>query len=496
MSKKKFFTGLMAIVLVIAMLASIVVPAFADDQDDIDAMEREKEELEQEAADAEALANATAEELAEAQALVDEVMAEMEVINAELDEVGKKVIELNQKIADNEALLEQTEEELATATADLQVYYEALKSRIQMMYENDRTTYLEVLLNASSLSDFFSRFEYISEMVQYDNNIMENLNACKEKIEVSKATIENTQKTLEADRAEQVEQQKNLELLLSKKQDQMDTLESNRLALQLQKEHQEEVQAELVAQIQDLQSQIDYANAELQRKIEEEQRAAAEEAARIQREKEEAERKAAEEEAARKAAEESENNTGEESGETGETGEENSEDNGGESGGTENNEAYEVPGTTGDDASWRANSLGFWDTWPGIGSAQLGWPTNSFLATSLYGPRVHPITGEYKNHNGLDLAADYGTPIYSCLSGTVITVGYDGGGWGNYVVVDHGNGFTTLYAHCSSIAVSEGDYVSGGQTIAYMGSTGMSTGSHLHLEVYLYGSLVNPEDYL
>ena len=98
-------------------------------------------------------------------------------------------------------------------------------------------------------------------------------------------------------------------------------------------------------------------------------------------------------------------------------------------------------------------------------------------------------------HRGLDIAAANGTPIGSCASGTVVAAGWNNS-WGNYVSVSHGNGLTTLYAHCSSLAVSSGQSVSAGQTIGYVGSTGDSLGNHLHLEVYVNGSLVDPLSYL
>ncbi len=129
-----------------------------------------------------------------------------------------------------------------------------------------------------------------------------------------------------------------------------------------------------------------------------------------------------------------------------------------------------------------------------VGSGNLVWPSYCTYITSRQGPRTHPITGEYKNHGGTDIGASYGTAIWAADSGTVIRSS-DGwnGGWGNYVMIDHGNGMQTLYAHMSSRAVSVGQTVSRGQTIGYVGSTGMSKGAHLHFEVYWGGSRIDPE---
>lgn len=129
-----------------------------------------------------------------------------------------------------------------------------------------------------------------------------------------------------------------------------------------------------------------------------------------------------------------------------------------------------------------------------VGTGNLVWPSYCTYITSRQGPRVHPITGEYKNHGGTDIGASYGSAIYAADSGKVVSSS-DGwnGGWGNYVMIDHGNGMQTLYAHMSSRAVSVGQTVKRGQTIGYVGSTGMSTGPHLHFEMYVNGSRIDPQ---
>ena len=131
-----------------------------------------------------------------------------------------------------------------------------------------------------------------------------------------------------------------------------------------------------------------------------------------------------------------------------------------------------------------------------VGTGNLVWPSYCTYITSRQGPRTHPITGEYRNHGGTDIGASYGSAIYAADSGTVVRSA-DGwnGGWGNYVMINHGNGLQTLYAHMSSRAVSTGQQVSRGQTIGYVGSTGMSTGPHLHFEVWLNGSRTDPLNY-
>ncbi len=127
----------------------------------------------------------------------------------------------------------------------------------------------------------------------------------------------------------------------------------------------------------------------------------------------------------------------------------------------------------------------------------LLWPSRSTKKISSYfGMRLHPIYKYYRMHNGIDIGASYGTDILASDDGVVSSVKYNSGGYGWYIVVYHGNGLSTLYAHCSSIIASEGQSVSRGQVIALVGSTGASTGPHIHYEVRQNGSPVNPLNYV
>ena len=125
------------------------------------------------------------------------------------------------------------------------------------------------------------------------------------------------------------------------------------------------------------------------------------------------------------------------------------------------------------------------------------------LGISLIKPTTGSITSRFgyrsrDNHKGIDIASNKGTPIYAAASGTVTVAesgGY-GGGYGTYLMISHGNGVQTLYGHCSQLCVSEGQTVSQGQLIAKMGSTGLSTGNHLHFEVRVNGIAQNPQNYV
>lgn len=119
----------------------------------------------------------------------------------------------------------------------------------------------------------------------------------------------------------------------------------------------------------------------------------------------------------------------------------------------------------------------------------------SGYTSSGFGYRIHPIENELRFHYGTDFAADEGTDICSFADGIVLASGQDEG-YGNYVKVDHGDGFVSLYGHCSALLVSEGEHVSMGQCIALVGASGQTTGPHLHFELIHNGVYLNPEFYL
>ncbi len=130
----------------------------------------------------------------------------------------------------------------------------------------------------------------------------------------------------------------------------------------------------------------------------------------------------------------------------------------------------------------------------GSSGGKLSWPCSGTI-TSEQGWRIHPIFGYMKYHSGMDIGVAYGTPIKAAASGTVIMASWYGG-YGYCVIIDHGNGLSTLYGHNSSLHVSYGQKVSRGQTIASAGSTGNSTGPHCHFEVRVNGNVTNPRNYL
>lgn len=131
-----------------------------------------------------------------------------------------------------------------------------------------------------------------------------------------------------------------------------------------------------------------------------------------------------------------------------------------------------------------------------LGSGKFCWPAPSYTRiSSPYGWRNHPIFKTNKFHSGVDLAAPGGSNILAAETGKVISAGWNGG-YGNCLVVDHGGGVSTLYAHASKLCVSKGDHVTKGQVIAKVGTTGNSTGNHLHFEVLIGGKTTDPMAYI
>ena len=158
--------------------------------------------------------------------------------------------------------------------------------------------------------------------------------------------------------------------------------------------------------------------------------------------------------------------------------------------------ATTAPSTSGGSSSGGSSSGG--SSSGGSSSSGGGtWikPCSYTMVSSPFGPREAPTAGASTNHQGIDLAGPQGTPIYAARGGTVTTATY-GSSAGNYVTINHGDGFSSVYMHMTSYVVSKGQTVSQGQLIGYMGSTGVSTGSHLHFGISLNGTYVNPANYI
>ena len=344
--------------------------------------------------------------LKEAQGTIEDLKDSKGDIESKVTELNQQLIDISARITDLENQLtaksediQETKDELAGAKEREAQQYADMKVRIQFMYENGQTSYLEALLSSRNISEFLNSADYIAQIQSYD----------RQKLTEYQDTVESIV-NLEA----QLEQEyTDLEALKS-------TVESNKATVAAMMRQKESELADISGDIEDAQSDADYYAAEIQ--AQEELIAAIKRA--------EAEKAAA---------------------------------------GVEEH--------------------------PYTGGA-FRWPCpSSTRVTSNYGTRVSPMSGASSNHKGIDIGASAGADIIAAADGTVTAASYSSAA-GNYVMIDHGGGLYTVYMHASSLLVSPGQTVSAGDVIAKVGSTGISTGSHLHFGVSLNGSYVSPWSYL
>ena len=292
-------------------------------------------------------------------------------------------------IAQYDALIADEQAKLEDTQAKEEIQYELFCKRVRAMEEAGTVSYWSILFDSADFADLLDRATFVSEIMEADNKIMDDLAALRRSIEAQKAELETSRADQQTQRDALVAQKKELDAkeadaaaLVQKIQSQESEYQSSRDAL---KREEEEVEAQIIKKQKEIQAKIAAGQISFD------------------------------------------------------------------------------PGT-----GWQ---------WPVPGHYKI---------TSTFGPRIHPITGLPGNHTGTDIAAPKGTAILSARGG-VVTISTYNNSYGNYVVVQHDNGIATLYAHMSSRAVSEGQAVTQGQTLGYVGSTGSSTGNHLHLEFRVNG---------
>lgn len=324
---------------------------------------------------------------------------------AELDSqvmnIQSNIEALNELIDAKQAEILQTQAELEAAEQTAEEQYEAMKERIQFMYETGDSLYLEMLLTADSFADMLNKADYIEQLSAYDREKLEEYQLVVEYTQLCKEELLSEQELLEEARTAAQEEQNNLNALITEKEAQITAYESD-IATREQaiREYDAEIreQNELIAA---LEAQVAA------------EKAALAEATRIR---------------------------------------------------------YD--------------------------GGVFTWPAPSYTRiSSPYGWRPHPIFGVDKYHNGVDLAAPGGSPILAAYDGKVVAAAYSSS-MGNYIMIDHGDGLYTIYMHASALYVSTGEYVTRGQKIAAVGTTGNSTGNHLHFGVRLNGQYVDPMGYI
>ena len=377
---------------------------------------------------------------------IEEMVEQKNNIDQQIGLLYTEIENINSQIRSYTELIAANQEELDAAEAKLAELNEKNKERIQAMEEEGEISYWSVLFKAKSFTDLIDRLNMMSEIHAADQRRMDELSEAAAAVAEARTALETEKAALEESRVALRESQAALDEKRAEADELLAELNADKRALDQMEADYEAEEAKISADI--AAAEVEYTKA---LKAEEEARRKAEE-----------ERKRKEEEERKKKE-----------------------------------EANKKPGNSG--SSGGGNSGGSSDSGSGSSgsSSKESWgrPCTWIRLTSPYGYRTHPVTGKWKFHNGVDLANSKGTPIRAARSGKVTVATY-GGTYGYYVTINHGDGYSSLYAHMTHYIVSKGDTVSKGQVIGYMGSTGRSTGPHLHFSIFYNGSTVNPMNYI
>ena len=333
----------------------------------------------------------------------NDLTAYVQQLDGQLADIQDKIAQYNTMITEKEEEIVETARDLDEAQARQEQQYEAMKKRIQFMYERSDSFYMETLFGSNSIAGIVNRADYIEALSRYDRDKLDEYVETRQYVELCKEDLE-TEKQLLDEAKEAVEREEaNVNTLIGEKEAQIVSVSGDI--------------ANKEAAIKEYEAMIAQENAEIAAL----EKAVAEEKARLE---------------------------------------------------AENAQARVYNG------------------------GMFAWPCPGYKRISdEYGNRMHPILGVQKFHNGLDMAAPSGTPILAAYDGDVVAAAYSSS-MGNYIMINHGSGLYTIYMHCSALYVSKGQTVSKGQNIAAVGSTGRSTGPHLHFSVRLNGSYTSPWNYL
>lgn len=434
------------------------------------------------------------------EAKIDKLNKKKEDVSTYIQELDAQVDELEAQIGDTSADIEGVNQEMEKAEIALKKakknkkkQYESMQKRIKYMYENGSGDYFTLLLESESFSELLNRAEYIARISAYDQALFDSMEQIQKKIEAQEQKLRQKSEELSALKEVLDYEQVTVSKLLEDKNAelakyQMDIGDASNLV--------EEYQAEIDQKEEEIETLLE----EERKRIEEEERKKKEEE---QKRQEENRRKAEEEKKAKEAKQEQTDANQTEGGQTtpDQTGTEAS---GGQStsGGQEKPEgsgqnAKEEPSGGGSDSSDSEHTTSNTtpDSNPSV-SVSFRWPLGvAGKITSNFGNRESPTAGASTYHKGIDISAPAGTTIYAAAAGKVVTAQYSSSA-GNYIMIYHGNSTYTVYMHCSSLSVSVGQSVEQGQAIGAVGSTGYSTGAHLHFGISINGSYVNPLSYV
>lgn len=454
MNKMKYIRRILSVMLVSVLTGTMVFSVYGES---LSEAKDKKAKLEQSLTQAEALID----ELSSSQDAAEDKITEL---NKQLSDISNQITTLQNQLADKNQQILVSQDAVNAARETVNAQYAEMKKRIQFMYENGQTTVLEMMLTSGSLADFVNMAEYFSRVTAYDRDKLTEYESSVAELSDAEETLQKEYEELQAMKEEVEQDQQAVASMLSRKESELASISGNLdEAEQLAQSYEAEVQAqnEVLAAIQ---------AAEAERLAQE----AAEAAARKEEEEKQAQQTA-------DAGNASSGNT---------TANESSAENTTNTSGSGNNSSSSDGNNN---ASSGNTSSGSSSTAP---TGAFVWPVPaSRVISSDYGYREVPIAGAGANHNGIDIAAPYGSSVLAAADGKVITSRLSTTA-GNMIIIDHGGGVYSVYMHNSARLVSVGDRVTAGQTIAQVGSTGLSTGNHLHFGVSVNGVYVNPWNYL
>lgn len=415
MSKKfvRLICLLLCLLMVVGLVAYVLPGAFAVTQAEIDNLQKQRDQIRAEQKDIK-------EQIDALQGEISSTIAKKAALDEQNELRRQDIVLINEQIEVYNRMIQEKAAELAYAIRNEQEQYERYCARVRTMEETNTWSYINVLLDATSLTDFLSRLNDIIDIVRNDQDVKAEYEAARKEVEVVKAEYEEIQAEQKVKRTELVAEKAELEKQIEEACAVIADLELDVEEFMAAYEANEALE-------NDVQAKIDAKVAELKAQKEAEARARA---------------------------------------------------------------AYEAAQR----AKQQGSSSG--GTSSGASSGYFSWPVPSCsYITSKFGYRVHPIFGTTKYHSGVDIAAGSGATIQAAAGGTVSIAEYSDS-YGNYCVIYHSNGTTTLYAHMNALpCVSVGQTVKQGDVIGYVGSTGWSTGPHCHFEIRVNGSCVDPLSY-
>ena len=439
---KRIFAVLLSLFILFGTVSDIRALTSAEIEEQINQLKEDKEQLKEQLDNLQLEKEENKDDIAQ-------LMAEKAIIDQEIQLISQEVANNNQQIMYYNALIADKQDELDIAQKNLEELNIKYRQRIRAMEENGTISYWSVLFKASSFADLLDRIHMIEEIAAADNLRLKQLNEAAKVVEIAKADLMDEKQKLE-----EVKQE----------------LDAAQAALKQKKEDSDKLLQELITKAHNLE--------DLELTFEEQERDFLEEIAQMEVEYNEAKQREWEEYLQSLIPPEPEPEPEETKPQEPEKPKEEQK--------PEQEQPKEEPKEEPEEPK---------EEKPVFDNSKWYVPCSYVMLTSPFGYRDAPTAGASTYHQGVDLAGPAGTPIYATRGGQVIFAGY-GSAAGNYVQIDHLDGYRSVYMHMTNYVVKSGQYVAPGELIGYMGSTGVSTGPHLHFGISYNGTYVNPCEFL